>query len=729
MLPVLKRNLTVEETEKEEIAEYIPPEAEFLFYLDAEEGRILCRPRARYGEEEVSLMEHYKEDCVFQTFRNTSREEEILFYLQQYFPEINVEEEELLTGESDDDVLRFLDTGLDRLMALGEVQVTEKFRSINVRKIPKMKVGVSMESDLMNLSISSDDLTQEELLEILQSYKYKKKYYRLRQGGFVAVDEEDMEMLFQMMETLQVSPKEFVKGSMQIPVYRALYLNKMLEQGENVYLNRDSHFKKLIKEFKTIEDSDYEVPESLADVMRNYQKDGFKWMKTLEQYHFGGILADDMGLGKTLQMISVLLAAKQSGASGTSLIVAPASLVFNWGEEFARFAPELKVQLIVGTQKERAELIRDYQNTDVFVTSYDLLKRDITEYEDIKFSYQVLDEAQYIKNHSTAAAKSVKIIKSSYRYALTGTPIENHLSELWSIFDYLMPGFLYSYDRFRKEIETPIVKHKEEKVSERLRKMVSPFILRRLKEDVLKDLPDKMEEVRYARLEEEQQHLYDSQVVHMKNMIASQSADDFQKNKLQVLAELTKIRQICCDPGLLFEKYQGNSAKRDACMELIESAIEGEHKILLFSQFTTMLELLEQDLKKAGISYYKITGATPKEKRVEMVNIFNQDTTPVFLISLKAGGTGLNLTGADVVIHYDPWWNLAVQNQATDRAHRIGQTKIVSVYKLIVKGTIEEKILKMQESKHQLADEILSGETGSITQMSKDELLELFEGE
>lgn len=376
MLPVLKRNLTVEETEKEEIAEYIPPEAEFLFYLDAEEGRILCRPRARYGEEEVSLMEHCKEDCVFQTFRNTSREE-----------------------------------------------------------------------------------------EILQSYKYKKKYYRLRQGGFVAVDEEDMEMMSQMMETLQVSPKEFVKGNMQIPVYRALYLNKMLEQGENVYLNRDSHFKKLIKEFKTIEDSDYEVPESLADVMRNYQKDGFKWMKTLEQYHFGGILADDMGLGKTLQMISVLLAAKQSGESGTSLIVAPASLVFNWGEEFARFAPELKVQLIVGTQKERAELIRDYQNTDVFVTSYDLLKRDITEYEDIKFSYQVLDEAQYIKNHSTAAAKSVKIIKSSYRYALTGTPIENRLSELWSIFDYLMPGFLYSYDRFRKEIETPIVKHKEEKVS------------------------------------------------------------------------------------------------------------------------------------------------------------------------------------------------------------------------------------------------------------------------
>ena len=243
--------------------------------------------------------------------------------------------------------------------------------------------------------------------------------------------------------------------------------------------------------------------------------------------------------------------------------------------------------------------------------------------------------------------------------------------------------------------------------------------------DVLKDLPDKMEEIRYAKLEAEQQKLYDGQVIHMKNLIASQDAEDFQKNKLQILAELTKIRQICCDPELLFEKYHGESAKRMACMELIESAIEGEHKILVFSQFTSMLGLLERDLKKNGILYYKIIGATPKEKRVEMVNAFNKDNTPVFLISLKAGGTGLNLTGADVVIHYDPWWNQAVQNQATDRAHRIGQSKVVSVYKLIAKGTIEEKIVKMQENKKDLADTILSGENGNITQMSKEELMEL----
>ena len=340
----------------------------------------------------------------------------------------------------------------------------------------------------------------------------------------------------------------------------------------------------------------------------------------------------------------------------------------------------------------------------------------------------MIDEAQYIKNHTTAASKSVKIIQSKHRFALTGTPIENRLSELWSIFDYLMPGFLYGYEVFRKELETPIVKHKDDAASAKLKKMVAPFILRRLKGDVLRDLPEKIEEIRYARLEDKQQKLYDGQVVHMQEILAGQDADDFQKNKLLILAELTKIRQICCDPGLLFERYEGGSSKREACVELIQSAIEGEHKILVFSQFTSMLELLEQDLRREAISYYKITGATPKEKRVELVNAFNSDATPVFLISLKAGGTGLNLTGADVVIHYDPWWNQAVQNQATDRAHRIGQTRVVSVYKLIAKDTIEEKIVKMQESKRDLADSILSGDSGGITQMSRDELMELLMG-
>ncbi|MBR3608006.1 MAG: SNF2 helicase associated domain-containing protein, partial [Lachnospiraceae bacterium] len=540
------------------------------------------------------------------------------------------------------------------------------------------------------------------------------------------VNEQDMEMLQQIMETLQISPKEMVKGKMKIPMYRALYLNKMLEKNENIYLNRDKHFKRLIKEFKTVDDSEFEVSDQLKKIMRGYQIHGFKWLKTLESYGFGGILADDMGLGKTLQAISLLQDGRTQGEEKkTALIVSPASLVYNWKEELTKYAPGLEVNLVVGNQQDRIEVIKNYKNYDVLITSYDLLKRDIAEYQETEFTYQIIDEAQYIKNHTTAAAKAVKVIHSKHRFALTGTPIENRLSELWSIFDYLMPGFLYGYEIFRKEIETPIVKYKEEEASQRLKKMVSPFILRRLKGDVLSDLPEKLEEIRYAKLEKEQQRLYDGQVIRMRNMLQAQKNEDFQKNKLKVLAELTKIRQICCDPELLFQKYSGGSAKREACMELIKSALEGEHRLLVFSQFTSMLELLETELKKENISYYKITGETPKQKRVEMVNDFNTGNTPVFLISLKAGGTGLNLTGADVVIHYDPWWNQAAQNQATDRAHRIGQTKTVTVYKLIVKGTIEEKIVKMQETKKDLADAILSGENGSITQMSKEEIMEL----
>ena len=290
-----------------------------------------------------------------------------------------------------------------------------------------------------------------------------------------------------------------------------------------------------------------------------------------------------------------------------------------------------------------------------------------------------------------------------------------------------MSGFLYSYDVFRKELETPITKNKDEIATKKLKRMIAPFILRRLKNDVLKDLPDKLEEVHYAKLEDEQQKLYDGQVTHMLSMLREQSDENYKKDKLKMLAELTKIRQICCDPSLLFENYTGSSAKRNACMELIQNAIEGEHKVLIFSQFTTMLELLEQDLAKNKIGYYKITGATSKEKRLEYVHDFNENNVPVFLISLKAGGTGLNLTGADVVIHYDPWWNLAVQNQATDRAHRLGQTKKVSVYKLIVKDSIEEKILHMQEKKKDLADEILNGENTGLINMSKEDLIQLLE--
>ena len=723
VLPVLRQTAIIEENDSEVIEQYLPPEVAFKFYLDVDQGRPECRVGTWYGETGVAIFDLLDSGMLKDDFRDTRREKYVLEIVQHYFPEFRREEERFLASDDPDEVYDILETAVPKLMELGDVVCTDRFQSIQVRRKLKISVGVSIESDLLNLEIATETLTQQELLDIIKSYQQHKKYHRLKSGEFVDIDDSIAE-LSAMLDTMHITPKEFVKGKMQIPAYRALYLDKMLEQSQEIYAKRDTHYKQLIKSFKTVTESDFEIPESLYSTMRGYQRFGHKWLRTVGNSGFGGILADDMGLGKTLQMISVMLASKQESNGGTSLVVCPASLVFNWGAEFEKFAPEMRYCTVVGTQKERAELIARYQEFDVLITSYDLLKRDTAEYEDCEFFIQVLDEAQYIKNHTTAAAKSVKLIHARQKFALTGTPIENRLSELWSIFDYLMPGFLYGYETFKKEFETPIVKHSDEEATKRLRRMTSPFILRRLKQDVLRDLPDKLEESYVVRFDEEQRHLYDAKVLELRELL-EHSGEGFQNIKLKIFSYLTQIRQICCDPALLFENYTGESAKKTACMEIVRRAIEGEHRMLIFSQFTTMLERLETELTEQGIPYYKITGETSKKKRLELVDSFNHGDTPVFLISLKAGGTGLNLTGADMVIHYDPWWNVAGQNQATDRAHRIGQTKTVTVYKLIARNTIEEKIQQMQEKKQSLADSILSGEFVNLTSLSREELLEI----
>ena len=435
---------------------------------------------------------------------------------------------------------------------------------------------------------------------------------------------------------------------------------------------------------------------------------------------FGGILADDMGLGKTLQVISFLLVEH----TGCSLIVCPASLVYNWKHELERFAPSLKADMVTGNVQQRKEVLDRWKEVDVLITSYDLLRRDITDYQELHFFCEVIDEAQYIKNHGTQAARAVKQVQTGFRLALTGTPIENRLSELWSIFDYLMPGYLYSYQRFRTELEQPIVQHKDEDAAKRLQRLIRPFVLRRLKKEVLQDLPDKLEENLYADMDGEQQELYDAHVRRMKLMLEEKSDEEIRTDKIEILAELTRLRQLCCDPALLYDNYKGGSAKTELVRGLIRNAVENGHKVLLFSQFTTMLERLYRILEEK-IASHMLTGATPKEKRIEMVESFAHDEVPVFCISLKAGGTGLNLTAADVVIHFDPWWNSAVQNQATDRAHRIGQKNVVNVYRILAKGTIEEKIVELQERKLQLSDRILGGESLQAQGLTREELLEL----
>ncbi len=730
VLPQLQDAVDVTETEPEIIRSYLLPDVRFVFYLDAPEHNVVCLVRAKYGEEDFNALDAFDEggEKLFASFRDDAREREVIFQVMQWLPEIDWDREQLHCGGDEELIYQLMKRGVDGLTELGEVRCTRRFLQYHGIRKMKVSVGASVSSGLLELDIVTDDVSQSELLEILGSYRLKKKYYRLKDGSFLDVDDSALKMLAEMVDAMHLKPKEFIKGKVHLPMYRTLYLDKMLEENEAVYSERDSHFREVIKGFKTVKDADFEEPASLSKIMRKYQKDGYKWLRTLEAWQFGGILADDMGLGKTLQTIAVFLSAKKEGKKGVSLVVAPAALVYNWGEELERFAPELRTSLITGTQEERQEKIEACQDFDVLVTSYDLLKRDISFYEEKEFLYEVIDEAQYIKNHTTAAAKAVKVIKSRIRYALTGTPIENRLSELWSIFDYLMPGFLYGYEVFRRELEIPIVKNQDEAAMARLQKMVGPFILRRLKEDVLKDLPEKLEESRYVRLGAGQRELYDGQVLHMKESLAGRNEEEFNKDKMLILAELTRLRQICCDPSLCFENYKGEAAKLESCLQLIQSAIDGGHRMLVFSQFATMLEILKEKLESLQISYYMITGSTTKEKRLKMVKAFNGGDVPVFLISLKAGGVGLNLTGADVVIHYDPWWNLAVQNQATDRAHRIGQTKKVTVYKLIAKGTIEEKIEKLQEKKRDLAEQVMGGETGQLGSLSKEELLELLEG-
>ena len=737
VLPRLRRHIDVVEYDGDIIAAHLPPSVEFRTFLDQEDGRIAARTECCYGDRRHSLTDVWLEEegeSRLAGYRDRETEWELAGLISRYLPEHSTEYEIMYCPKKDDHVYDFLNEGLSRLMEYSEVHMTDRFRRLKLRDRARVRMDVSVGNNLMDLRIVSEDLSRADLLELLDRSTLKKRFIKLENGDYFKIDEnETVEALRLLMNNLGATPKEFVDGRMHIPAYRALYLEKMSEQAADLLLDRDDHFKELVKEFKTIEESDFALPPSLKDILRKYQKTGYRWLRTLDSNAFGGILADDMGLGKTLQTITLLLAdylenmERSEEEPATTLIVCPASLVYNWEDELARFAPVLISRMILGSREERKKQIENYKDVDVLITSYDLMRRDIDLYEDCLIRFVIADEAQYIKNPGTASARSLKLIKSVTRFALTGTPIENRLSELWSIFDFLMPGFLYDYGTFRDMIEIPVTRYHDEEATQMLQRMVTPFILRRMKEDVLSDLPEKMEDKLTVVLGEDQQHLYDGQALKLLESLQGQTGEEFNRNRIRILADLMRLRQICCDPSLCFEDYHGGSAKREVCMELIRNLAEGGHKALVFSQFTSMLDLLEKDLEEEGIAFYKITGAVSKDKRMELVKAFNQDDTPVFLISLKAGGTGLNLTGADVVIHYDPWWNTAAQDQATDRTHRIGQTRPVNVYRLIAKGSIEERIMDLQRSKKKLADLVMAAEETGSHQLDREDLIRLLE--
>ncbi|WP_213358286.1 DEAD/DEAH box helicase [Chlamydiifrater phoenicopteri] len=479
-----------------------------------------------------------------------------------------------------------------------------------------------------------------------------------------------------------------------------------------------------------VEFSSQEVPTQIQATLRNYQTEGVRWLERLRKMHLNGILADDMGLGKTLQAIIAITQSKMEKEGGPSLIVCPTSLVYNWKEEFRKFNPDFKVQVIDGVPLQRRRQLAALQDYDVVITSYNLLQKDVEVYKDFVFDYVVLDEAHHIKNRTTRNAKSVKMIKANHRLILTGTPIENSLEELWSLFDFLMPGLLSSYDRFvGKYIRTGNYMGNKADNMDALKKKVAPFILRRMKEDVLEDLPPVSEILYHCHLTESQKELYQSYAASAKQELSRLvKQEGFDRIHIHVLATLTRLKQICCHPAIFAKNAPepGDSAKYDMLMDLLGSLVDAGHKTVVFSQYTKMLTIIRQDLEAKGIPFVYLDGST--KNRLSLVNQFNEDPSlAVFLISLKAGGTGLNLVGADTVIHYDMWWNPAVENQATDRVHRIGQSKSVSSYKLVTLNTIEEKILSLQNRKKSLVKKVINSDDEVISKLTWEEVLELLQ--
>ena len=704
-----------------------PLKAEFRFTSE-KPGEITMEPVLSYGEYTFHPIED--ETLPRTVCRDVPGEFRISQLIARYFRYKEPEGKKLVIRGDDEAMFRLMESGMAEFAQLGNILVDDSVRHMRILPPLSVRTSVSMNGGWLDIRLDMDGLTASDLEQILKAYQGKKKFYRLKSGEFLKLQDDGLLAVARLGEGMDLYSMKLASWHHSLPCYRAFYLDSLFKEGPGITFYRDQLFKAVVRGMKAVEDSDFAVPSCLQTVLRGYQKLGFRWLRTLDSYGFGGILADDMGLGKTVQMIALFVdeyaSGKDAGTKERSLIVCPASLVYNWENEFQKFAPMLKVQAVAGTAQEREEVFASLdEGCQVLITSYDLLKRDMKHYESMSFRFQVIDEAQYIKNAATQSARAVKAIRARTRFALTGTPIENRLGELWSIFDYLMPGFLFTYARFKKIYESPIVRESDPEAVSNLKRLIGPFVLRRVKKDVLKELPDKLETAVYSRLQGQQKELYTANAAKLKEELESGGDAVYEKGKIQILAELTRLRQICCDPALCYENYRGGSAKLETCMDLIRNGVNGGHKILLFSQFTSMLRIIEKRLSQEEIACYTLTGSTPKEERLRMVDSFHTDPVPVFLISLKAGGTGLNLTAADMVIHYDPWWNVAAQNQATDRAHRIGQEKQVSVFKLITKGTIEENIMVLQESKKNLADQIIAEGAVSLSSLTREDLVKM----
>lgn len=693
------------------------------YYFDLNDDIILCTIKLVYKDIEKNIFDSNLKFGETYVCRDKDKELNYISELDLYH--FVKDSENMNFYLSDIDLFAyFMNDGLSKLTSKYEVFVSKRLKELKI--IDKSRIESSFKigrNNILSFDFNIDDVMNDEIENILESIHEGKKYYRLKNGNLLNIEDKNLNKFENIVDALDIDTNKLKHGSVDISKYKAIGLDEYTD-----FVKLDNKIHQIINNFKNYKNINVEFSKEESNLLREYQKTGICWMLTLASCGFGGILADEMGLGKSLQTIKYIEKRKSYASSAKTLIVVPTSLVYNWQNEFIKYNSTLRVVTVLDNKKKREEILSKIDDYDVLITTYGLIRQDLPLYERISFDTIIIDEAQNIKNVNTDVTHAVKSINSLNHFALTGTPIENSTLELYSIFDFIMPGFFPSLASFKSKYSIKKIED-DSSLLMQLKHQVSPFILRRRKKDVLKDLPDKIENKIYVDLTSEQKKIYVAYLEKTKREIKEViKKEGFMKSQILILSLLTKLRELCIDPNLIINDYNGESAKMIISLDIIKENIENGHKMLLFSQFPSALKILKNHLEKNNIKSFYLDGSTKSKERIRLVEEFNKNDIPIFLISLKAGGTGLNLTSADVVIHLDPWWNPQVENQATDRSHRIGQKNVVEVVKLITKGTIEERIIELQEKKKKLSDAVIEGENSGeviISKLTEDELKNL----
>lgn len=690
-------------------------------FIDFDGDALLVEPTFKYGENKLNPLISKTEEKteVKNESGNTSifvrdviNENDVLNVLSHFFRQAKVIDGKYVLTRFED-ISEFIYDSLVEVSELMEIFLTNEVKNLMYDEDiePSFSVEMNKSTNLLDIRFDLADISNDDLPQLVtQLQNTDERFFKLDSGKIVDLKENRFVNFFDNITKLELEASEISKET-SVSVLRGLTL-----VDEDSVLIGDQ-FKDFIRELKEPENLSFELPDSLTATLRPYQETGFNWLSTMDYYGLGGVLADDMGLGKTIQTIAFLVS-KIEKVGGKYLVVSPSSVVYNWEKEFDKFSPTVKTTVISGSIEEREIQLNEALNEDeidVLITSYPLIQRDIQYYKKHVFKTIILDESQNVKNDLAKTTKAVKELRANNIFALSGTPIENNLNELWSLFSIVLPGLFRSKKSFNNLTENEIARK------------IEMFILRRLKMDVLDDLPPKTETVEFIELSDEQKRLYQTQLSLIRNDVEELiEQDEFEKNRMRILAGMTRLRQICCDPRLINPEYDGGSAKLERLMEYLREALTNNKRVVLFSQFTSMLSIIREILDEQGVNYHYLDGGTPKEDRLELTTRFNEGEKDLFLISLRAGGTGLNLTGGDTVILYDSWWNPAIEDQAADRVHRFGQKKSVQVIRMIMKGTIEEGINELQDQKRELIDTVIrKNDDKKTTSLTKDDILAL----